>query len=402
VPFQTPIDVANRACQHVNQLKIVTFADDSRQAVEINTAYDVLRLAELSRHTWAFSIRRARCRAITFSTQLWTPPTYNSATAYTVGQVVMFAGGTYANSANYPWILQVPTATGLQPDISPQWSHYFGPLTADIFDPGTTYAAGEVTILPPAYSSGTTYAEGNIVLDSSGNMWVSLVGSNTGHTPSSSPTFWTPWLFPSGGITPPYTAITFNGTPSVYLSIANNNGPASGTTLAALPNASTKWTEVGGTLQQITILWPLGSGPTGQAGTPDLFRLPFGWLRPVPKKAFGTKYAWLGALRGPDPEDLEYEGQYFTSDDLSPNNGVPFVDVTFVADIADVTVMAPQFCESLAVRIGLEIDGTLTEGKNEQKLDRAYKRITGEAIRIDAILQGFPTQELEEFIVVRF
>src|ERR1700722_10682969 len=118
MPFQTPIDVANRAGQHLGQTQIATFQDINRLAKESDLCYDDLRLAELSRHTWAFSIRRARCRGITQSTQLWTPPTYNPATTYTVGQVAMYAGGTYANSANYPWVMQNPSSVGQQPDIS--------------------------------------------------------------------------------------------------------------------------------------------------------------------------------------------------------------------------------------------------------------------------------------------
>jgi hypothetical protein len=161
---------------------------------------------------------------------------------------------------------------------------------------------------------------------------------------------------------------------------------------------------VNGTVTQLTILWPLGTGPAGIAGTPRLYKLPFGWLRPAMR--LGTKaakYAWLGALRGQDPRDIQYQGQYFTAD-TGTNGGLAnvYVDLDFIADIADITVMPPQFCESLAIRLGMEIDGVLNEGKNTEKLERAYKRITGEAMRVDAILQGTPTQELEELIIVRW
>ena len=82
-------------------------------------------------------------------------------------------------------------------------------------------------------------------------------------------------------------------------------------------------------------------------------------------------------------------------------SNTPFIDLTFIADIADVTVMPPLYCESLALRIAKAIDGALTESKNVQKLEREYNKVTGEAMRIDAIIQGTPTQPIEELIRVR-
>jgi hypothetical protein len=47
-----------------------------------------------------------------------------------------------------------------------------------------------------AYAAGTTYAAGALVYGSDGDCYVSLQGSNTGHTPSSSPTWWAKQEFP--------------------------------------------------------------------------------------------------------------------------------------------------------------------------------------------------------------
>jgi len=54
----------------------------------------------------------------------------------------------------------------------------------------------------PAYNSGTTYAQGAFVLSGT-TIYVSLLGSNTNHTPSGSPTYWAPlqtstWVTASG------------------------------------------------------------------------------------------------------------------------------------------------------------------------------------------------------------
>ena len=404
--FRTPIDIAKRACQNVGQFPLTTFQDDSRQADEVNTAYDDLRLAELSRHTWAFSIRRARVRPLTLSSQVWTPPTYSAVTTYTTGQCVNYAGGTYLNAQLYPWILQAPTSVGQNPDVTAAWSHMFSSMIADIFDNGATYAAGELSLVPALYAGGTTYALSAIVSDSNGLFWVSLQAANTGHTPSTSPIWWTRWITQSSGLqaTPPLPVI-FQTAPSIYLSIANNNGPVAPAIATTNPGSigNLYWTLVGGTVAQLSILWPVGAGPVNSGTNFNLFPLPFGWLRPSIYYAKETAHPWLGALYGPGdaPDEYTYYGSYFSGPASMYMSNTPFIDLTFIADIADVTVMPPLYCESLALRIAKAIDGALTESKNVQKLEREYNKVTGEAMRIDAIIQGTPTQPIEELIRVR-
>ena len=168
-------------------------------------------------------------------------------------------------------------------------------------------------------------------------------------------------------------------------------------------NDTAHWTLVGGTVQQITILFPLNAGPldagiNNQSTTLNLYHLPFGWLRPasVPLSTARAKHPWLGALYGNIPMDITYIGQYFTCWSTGP------VDLDFIADIADVTVMPPQFCVSLAIRIARQIDGAMTASKNRVALAQEYREITGEAMRIDMIIQGDPADDLEELIQVRF
>lgn len=426
----------------------------------------------MTRHTWAFSIRKARVRGLTQSMQLWTPPTYNAATAYTIGQCVMYAGGTYANSALYPWILQVPTATGAQPDISSQWSHYFGPMTADVFDNQAMYAAGELSLVPetwqvgntypnaaivnyggvfyvslaagnvgntpsstvgqwwavwvapettaspvagtpaPApqgtYASGTSYAAGAVVSYTSlitGNVqyYISLVGSNVGNEPDTSPTKWSLWASStSQGVNSPigpFIWTAFNGGVQIFLSLVNNNGTLNPSiTPSMMPFAgSPNWTLVGGTIAQLTVLWPAGSGYINQTSTANLYKLPFGWLRPNEyERDQRNSHPWLGAIRGAYPKDFVYYDEYFTSYGPGP------WDVQFVADIADVTRMHPQFCHCVAANMAQVMDEALTQGKNAQKLDMTYNKKVGDAMRVDAIVQGTPDEDIEDFILVRF
>jgi hypothetical protein len=471
MPFQTPVDIANQGLQYLGQGKILSFADTDRQALECSSAYDNGRLAELANHTWMFSIRHARVRGITQSMQRWTPPTYNPATDYTIGQVVMYAGGTYANSANYPWIMQAPSGTGLQPDISTQWSHFFGTLCCDVFDNQARYAAGEVVLVPEAwqsantyanatiinyqgvfyvslagtnlnhipsstigqwwvvwvapenttvpitgtpavapqgtYSAGTTYAEGAIVSYTStvtGNVqyYISLVGSNIGNEPDTSPSDWSLWGSSTsqglGSPLGPFIWSDFNGGPGIWLSLTNNNGSTNpSVTPASMPfTGSPNWTNVGGTIQQLTVLWPASTGYLDNTTTLNLFPLPFGWLRPNEYEQHQRdSHPWLGAFYGEQPKDFVYYDEYFTSWGQGP------WDVEFVADIADVTRMHVQFCHCVALNMAQVMDQPLTEGKNLTSLIQKYNKRVGDAQRVDAILQGTPDEPLEEFVRVR-
>ena len=57
--FVSPVDIANRACQHIGAKRITAFTDDVVQATELGFVYDKLRRRELRRNVWGFSIRRA-------------------------------------------------------------------------------------------------------------------------------------------------------------------------------------------------------------------------------------------------------------------------------------------------------------------------------------------------------
>jgi hypothetical protein len=67
--YQTSVDIANRALQHVGGKRIVTLADDSVNASAVSFCYDKLREAELRRNVWVFSIRKAALRPVDTNTQ---------------------------------------------------------------------------------------------------------------------------------------------------------------------------------------------------------------------------------------------------------------------------------------------------------------------------------------------
>lgn len=164
--YQTPYDIANRACQHCRADRITSFSDYSAAAQEIGFAYDKIREAELRRRNWRFSIRRAVLRAIDTTTLLWTPPTYDATTAYSAGQVVV--------DSNSEWWQAKAASTGQTPAAGVYWSHYFGPDTMETFTADAlTFNTGELT------SSG-------------GVVYLSLANGNTDTPPSSN------WLAVNG------------------------------------------------------------------------------------------------------------------------------------------------------------------------------------------------------------
>src|SRR6266567_4541613 len=240
--FQTAVDIANRALQHIGSLRIASLTENSRQAAEINFCYDKLRRAELRRNVWGFAIREAVLRPVDSAIiqgpafpNINSPPTPTMFLAPAVwsGAVTYFPGAIVTDSTGLLWMNNTPDNLNNSPGSSNTWDQYFGPLSVNPYDSGSTYFAGEliyntvgdgvfrtymslqnsnienptvptlwdastfyykdqVVILYPAWSSVTTYSAGQTVLYTDGNYYTSLVGSNLNSIPSLSPTKWAP------------------------------------------------------------------------------------------------------------------------------------------------------------------------------------------------------------------
>lgn len=169
--FQTPIDIANRACQHLGQGFLNTFSDGTRQANELNFCYDKLRTAELQKSPWRFATRRALIYPFTATTKRFIPVAWAISTAYLVGQIVMDSFGTY-------WIcIFSHTSSGSSglgtnaPGFSivgnpAYWQEYFGPLVMDLWSSSVTYNAGDLV-----YTGTNPY-----------NVFISLINANTNNS----------------------------------------------------------------------------------------------------------------------------------------------------------------------------------------------------------------------------
>ncbi len=148
--FTTPVDIANRALQHLGVLRIAAFTDSSQQANEANFCYDKLRRAELRRSVWTFSTRRAVMRPITSTTKNVVPEAFDAAATYAAGDIVTLADGTwwFATAAD---VTAATTPGSYLTDPNNVWLPYFGPLVHDVWSATVTYYPGDLV-----YKTGAT------------------------------------------------------------------------------------------------------------------------------------------------------------------------------------------------------------------------------------------------------
>lgn len=59
------VDIANRALSKIGDKRIIAFTDDTKQARAINSAFALVRDAEMRKHRWSFTIKRDQLAAAT-------------------------------------------------------------------------------------------------------------------------------------------------------------------------------------------------------------------------------------------------------------------------------------------------------------------------------------------------
>ena len=228
--FNSPFDVGVRALMRVGSPQGATgsnpaFPGSAKAAGLLAACYGKLRRAELRRNIWTFATRRTAIRGLDTNTLMLAPSLWSSSVTYFVGSIITDANGTYWQSVRTNNLNNQPGV------IFSAWVPYFGPSSVSLYDSSQSYFSGELVYtaagdgtynvfaslvngnslhpaLPnqwgtdttyfannvvqefPAWSSGTTYSAGQGVLFTDGNVYVSLVGSNTNHSPPSSGTYW--------------------------------------------------------------------------------------------------------------------------------------------------------------------------------------------------------------------
>jgi hypothetical protein len=396
LPYHTPVDVANRALQHLGKPQIGDFTDQSEEANETRVAYDNIRLDEMSSNLWRFATRRVILRAVSIDSVMWTPPTWVAGT-FAVATVAAYTPttGVYMGEAGYWQASVAKTASNTTtPDQDADWKHYTGPLAIDLYDSGATYFSGELVLVPAAYDGAVTYAA-NAVVSSSTTWYVSLTAGNIGNAVSDV-VHWAPWTsrgraMGSYGATASSSPIplTYPGTPSVYVSLANSNAD---NPVSALGN----WQSIAGTVAAVGFMYPIGTGPVADSTTANVFRLPNGFLKRAPTDPKGNTLPYLGSYSGVAPEDWLEEGDFMVSSSSGP------LLMRFVADVTDVSDMDTTFCEALAARMACDLAHALKAPDTKRDSERAYKRSISSARTVNSIEIG-PIGEVENrYITVRY
>jgi hypothetical protein len=450
--YQIALDIANRAIQHlVGVNRIYALYDDKTPvAKEIAFTYDKVRDAELRRNTWRFAIRSAVLRPITSATVLWTPPAWVAATTYAAGAVVNYTPTTLntaefgANPIPYLWYCDVPvagSASNSAPDIATAWHRYFGPLTCEPFVSGdnpptapTLSAVVSGALAAATYYVRTTYitttgetmpsGESSLAVAANSVLRVTSPAAQTGatayhvyagttadeetlQTGTGAITIGTDWTEPTSGLVvgrglplaetntdlPGFWAgeiTVLNAT--VYTSLVSSNvdAPPSG-----------KWLAQGGTVAPLNVLYPLGSGPSVNAGARNAFRLPAGFLRLAPSDLSADFNAYLGAPTGLPDEDWVQQGNYLISRCVGP------LPINFVADVVDVYEFDSLFCEMVAARIATEVAGAsgvcdrADVGPSKRDAMVHYFAERRQAYQANSVLQGRAATPLNRYIIAR-
>lgn len=134
--YQTPVDIGNRALQHVGATRITAFSDNSKNAAAISFVYDKSRETELRRSLWIFATKKAVLRPLDTTTLFPVIPAW-AAGSYTMAALVK-------DSGSY-WI--AARATSSTPGVGNDWQMYAGPLSVNLWSTGSVWFTGELVYM---------------------------------------------------------------------------------------------------------------------------------------------------------------------------------------------------------------------------------------------------------------
>lgn len=242
----------------------------------------------------------------------------------------------------------------------------------------------------PTWASGTTYAQAFVVTGSDGNLYRSLVGSNTGNDPTLDNTaanwvlYYGPVTADTYGAGTKYYAgelVIYSG--NVYISTTNaqsGNTPTSGLPWVVLTSA---------TSAAYLLTEAIGYGPNVTTAK-NYFRLPYGFMRLGPQDMKQPANTVLGSSAGLRYSDWEWGGQYLLSASAAPLFVNCVVDIGFPGD------WDPAFREFTSARMALELVEILTQDPTKMQLiGTIYQRYRNAARTLNAIELG-TTEPVDE------
>lgn len=374
--YLTPVDIANRALDHCGVPNIAAFTDDSKGADRTKSVYDKLRVAELRRNVWRFSIRKAALRAIDITTMFLVPEAFDATETYPQGSVVS------SNNTIYFAAQAVPAAITPGAPNEAYWTVYFGPLTVTPYDSTISYYTGELV-----YD----------VVGTTVNIYQCLATGSLAD-PTAAPADWASTTVYNIGDTVTYGAAVWQS----RIDLNSGNIPAANANWQSVPvtqgatQVGQDWLQLDATVRYQRFQYPIGAGPSRQASSRNIFRLPSGYLRGAPRDPKAGVVSYLGSPGGLPADDWEHEGNYITTVDSE------VIVVRFAADIQDVTLMDPMFCEGLGARIGLEVCEPLTQsGDKLRNISQIYKTFMSEARAVNGIEVGSVEPPLDDYLATR-
>lgn len=411
MPFLDSLDVGNRAIQHLGAEFITAVTEVSRNNSQISFAYDKLRRTELRRNMWRFAIRKAVLRPVDTDTMVLDPTLYASTTTYLPGAIVKDTNGLMWSSMLAENLNNAPGGN------NEAWDAYFGPMSIAPWSATDSYFAGELVYKPgavagsfkvfmslqnsntdvpdtaTAWDATLTYHAGAVV-SYSGSQWRSRIEVNLGITPADGYAAWDATITYNAG-----DRIT--GTDDfIYQSVDNGNvnhdpmtdGGANWTNTnvafawtrtPTIPVASIKWRVIDARIINLTFPYPIGSGPSSQEGSRNVYRLPAGFLKVAPQDPKAGSVSRLGAPSGLPYEDWDLSGNFMVSRDIQP------ILFRFVADVTRVSSMDDMFCEGLACRVAIACCEAITQSTSKiQTCVSEYNKVMGEARTVNAIEIG--------------
>jgi hypothetical protein len=284
------------------------------------------------------------------------PTYYSSTTAYVIGQFVTYLGSNY---------VCIAATTGNLPTNASFWAaQSAGTYYASLIDFNLNNSPGSS---PAPWQVGTSYSTGNTVAGSDGYIYSSVGNTNLGNNPTTTIGYWT-----------------------------NTNVLVPWTTTNPFGSANTAWLQLSVALKDLQIVYPIGSGPSYQSQTKNVYRLPANFLRQAPQDPKAGASSYLGAPSGISYTDWEFQGKYIVTRDTFP------IMFRFVADVQDVSAFDDLFCEMLAARIGDEtVERVSQQSQKRAVIMASYKEARAAAIMVNGIETGPVEPATDDYIQCR-
>ena len=395
--YRTPIDIANRGLQ---------LAGGRRMTVTTMAAWAASTDLDAAEAYFAYDKRRQ----YELRRNLWVAATRTTVLRALDTTTQLLSFGTWNNaytyvdgSTGYPAGYVVMDTTGqlwvslVNANTStPGVLPATGPLLWDSYFGTLTANVWNDSIQNTVTTNNTSYSVGEIVYYPLTNqIWVSIVQGN-----QNDPTMVDTWA--STTMYPVNAVVSYNGVN--YQSLVNQNFNfepdtfhSQWTSTVVKPLVSGSWIQLdAATLSPNPIVYPLTCGPASDLSTRNAFRLPAGFLRPAPQSPKAGVNAWFGAHVGLPADDWTYSGLYLTTGSYRTAIGM-----RFIADITDVGTFDPMFSAALGAGVGVDIVARIADGSNKARCDAAYAQAMFEARTVDAIETGPVEQDEDEYITCR-